>query len=159
MHNAIDAGPFAALARQFVTWCHTPHNEQFTGQITREALEQLAAVYAAGLQLPAVDSHVAPDPPARSADKTSQLTKNLSALPFQFYWDVLEPLSLDHHQELGCGDLQDDFLDICGDLEHGLWLFDNGHAMAAMTHWRQMFSHWGRHAVDAMRVLHMFRHS
>lgn len=157
MPHDIDVSPFAALARQFVAWCHAPYGEKSAGLMAQEALEQLVAVYAAGLQLQAVDFHPAPDPPNRSPEQNSRLTKNLSALPFQLYWEVLEPLSPDCRQEPGCGDLQDDFLDICNDLSDGLWLFDHGHATAAAFHWHQMFFHWGQHAANAMRVLQCFR--
>lgn len=52
------------------------------------------------------------------------------------------------------GDLHDDLADVWRDLRPSLDLFDAGARDAAAWHWRFDFtSHWGEHAVEAIRVL------
>jgi Domain of unknown function (DUF5063) len=60
------------------------------------------------------------------------------------------------------GSLSDDLLDVYGDLQRGLVLWDKGGAtksnklrIAAIWEWRFHFEiHWGDHAIDALRALH-----
>jgi hypothetical protein len=54
--------------------------------------------------------------------------------------------------------LADALADIYGDLMSGLELYDSGRfEEAAFEWWIAFWSHWGRHAVDAIRVLHLLR--
>jgi hypothetical protein len=49
----------------------------------------------------------------------------------------------------------DDLLDVYWDLQRGLAAFDSGRASEAVWIWRFGFeTHWGDHAVDALRALH-----
>ncbi len=90
-------------------------------------------------------------------EKRSAIARNLSSLPFQYYWEIFTPSDLDGDKEPVCGDLFDDFQDIYGDLSTGLWLYDRGHVETAAFTWNLMFGvHWGRHAVSAMHALHSF---
>lgn len=92
----------------------------------------------------------------QTRDERQRLSANLLPLPFQYYWEVFNPAKEAVHEPV-CGDLFDDFLDICGDLSAGLWLYDHKHYEAAVFTWTQMFGiHWGRHAVSAIHALHDF---
>ena len=106
---------FAARAREFIDWCRSEHAGKSAEEVQREALVQLSRVYASALDLPGVDFVPAPEPPDQTQEQRSKLAANLSALPFQYYWEVFTPTDQEDHEPV-CGDLFDDFLDICGDL-------------------------------------------
>ena len=70
------------------------------------------------------------------------------------YWQLLEPT---RETETGAGSLADDLADIYGDINEGLVLLEGpkGSPSEAIWNWRFQFgSHWGQHAVDALRVIH-----
>lgn len=157
MEHPVEITRFAARARQFVDWCQTDRDGTDPKAFKLEALRRLASIYSAGLYLPHVEFKPAPDAPATTDIQRQVVAQNLMALPFQYYWEVLDPSALDGEKEPGCGDLFDDFQDIYADLSSALWLFDRGHVEAAAYSWRQMFmAHWGSHVVSAMRALHSF---
>jgi len=56
------------------------------------------------------------------------------------------------------GSLLDDLSDIWWDLKPGLYALDNGseeQAADVFWDWKESFrTHWGRHAIDALRALH-----
>ena len=53
-----------------------------------------------------------------------------------------------------CGSLSDDILDVYSDVAGGLAAFDAGLIADAVWHWRfTRETHWGDHAVDALRAL------
>ena len=71
------------------------------------------------------------------------------------YKQVFDPTSLD--TEPIFGSLADDIADIYRDLQAGLQLGDKGQVCGddAVFHWRLMFySHWGKHAINALEVIH-----
>ena len=147
---------FSSQAREFISWCQSIHVGKTPEQMQRQALTQLSRVYAAGFNLPGVDFVLAPDPPRQTQNERQQLAASLKQLPFQYYWEVFNPTDEDNKMPV-CGDLFDDFLDICGDLSADLWLYDNKHYETAVFIWNQMFGiHWGRHAVSAIHALHAF---
>jgi hypothetical protein len=73
------------------------------------------------------------------------------------YWTVFEPLDLEPPSPV-VGSVADDIADIWRDLNPGLLLIDSGRPNSrngAVWAWRFGFnSHWGRHAVEAITVLH-----
>jgi hypothetical protein len=147
---------FSSQAQVFISWCQSTHVDKTPEQMQRQALTQLSRIYAAGLNLPGVDFVPAPDPPRQTQEERQQLTASLRQLPFQYYWEVFNPTDNGNKTPV-CGDLFDDFLDICGDLSAGLWLYDHKHCEAAVFIWNQMFGiHWGRHAASAIHALHAF---
>lgn len=149
---------FAAKARAFIEWCNADHAQKNRAQMQMESLQQLSQLYAAALRLPGVDFHPAPDPPPQNESDRARIAEKLSPLPFQYYWEVFTPTDMhEKEREPVCGDLFDDFQDICGDIGSGLWLYNQRHVEAAVFSWSQMFYfHWGRHAVSAMHALHSF---
>jgi Domain of unknown function (DUF5063) len=71
------------------------------------------------------------------------------------YWTVV-PSGEDEREELA-GSLADDLADIYRDVKEGLDLLAAGESMNEVVwHWRFNFwTHWGTHAVDALRVIHV----
>lgn len=156
--HPVEVDDFAERARAFLTWCATSHVGKAPSQMQREALLQLSETYASALKLPGVDFVPSPEAPSQTLDERTKLSQSLSSLPFQHYWEVFTPTDMESQKEPVCGDLFDDFLDICGDLSAGLWLYDRGHFEGAVFSWSLMFGvHWGRHAVSAMHALHSFQ--
>lgn len=76
-----------------------------------------------------------------------------------FYWTVFEPLEQKPPSPV-IGSLADHMADIWRDLKSGLLLIDSGGPNSrnnAVWEWRCTFeSHWGRHAVEAITVLHAY---
>ena len=68
------------------------------------------------------------------------------------YWEVFDPYV---NEPAVAGSLDDDVLDVYGDLHTGLDLWDStAPRAAAIWEWRFSFeTHWGDHAVDAIRAL------
>jgi hypothetical protein len=71
------------------------------------------------------------------------------------YWMVFDPTSEDN--ETIRGSLADDIADVYGDLKESLSLMDKNAIIAevAIWNWRLLFySHWGDHALSALRAIH-----
>ena len=98
----------------------------------------------------------------RSDDESArilhEIAKKLGAA--RHYWEVFDPL--DHEDtDSVCGDLLDDLADIYRDLKTGLMIFERG-TMASREDalWQLKFgfdSHWGRHAIGALKAVFFFR--
>jgi Domain of unknown function (DUF5063) len=70
------------------------------------------------------------------------------------YWEVFDPTK---DTESSIGSLADDIADIYRDLEKGMIILSdsNGKPTEAIWTWRFLFgSHWGKHAIDALRTMH-----
>jgi hypothetical protein len=70
------------------------------------------------------------------------------------YWEVWDPTK---DNEAIHGSLADDFADIYRDLKEGLNVGEAHQARPAdnIWHWRfGYYSHWGKHAIDALRTIH-----
>ena len=108
----------------------------------------LLALYTAALSLRSVEP-TEDAKPGRSPEPPS----NWQGFDeFENYWDVFDPYKLD---EAVAGSLSDDLLDVYRDVRRGLALWESGHDASAIWEWRFSFeSHWGDHAVDALRALH-----
>jgi hypothetical protein len=108
----------------------------------------LLALYTAALSLLSVEP-TDDAKPGRSPDPPS----NWQGFEgFETYWEVFDPYNLD---EPVAGSLSDDLLDVYRDVRRGLTLWEGGHDANAIWEWRFSFeSHWGEHAVDAIRALH-----
>lgn len=155
--HPLEINEFATCARAFIVWCETSHAGDTAETFLIAALQHLANVYSAALKLPHAQSPNAPDPPKVTLVKRALIAKNLSVLPFQYYWEVLNSSKIDSNKDPVCGDLFDDFLDIRRVLTDGLWLHDQGYVEAAVFTWRLTFrTDWGCHAVSAMHALHSY---
>jgi hypothetical protein len=73
------------------------------------------------------------------------------------YFEVANPYAPDDEVDANvvASTLSGDVLDVYRDVGRGLAMWDGGHQLAALFDWHLMRdSHWGNHAVDALRVLH-----
>jgi hypothetical protein len=119
----------------------------------------LAAVYHAGLLLPDIAS--ISDEEASTEGYSLRLFENLRDYlgehdVYRMVWDPL-----DHEDEAILAHLSYDLSDIYQDLIEGLDLIESGaHPADVIWRWRESFRmHWGRHATDAMRVIHGLRYA
>jgi hypothetical protein len=105
-------------------------------------------LYTAAVELPHVE------PPSGSAEPPSPEPPEGWAgfEKLDIYWEVFDPYEL---AEPVAGSLSDDILDVYRDVLRGLRQWEGGDYAAAVWGWRFSFeSHWGDHAVDALRALH-----
>jgi hypothetical protein len=73
---------------------------------------------------------------------------------WDLYWQVFNPTT---DKEADCGTLADDIADIYRDLKEGLVLNEKRLARPedVIWEWRLLYySHWGKHAIDAMLTIH-----
>jgi len=143
---------FASAAEAYCLWLEGEPgahvNEHFA------ATKLVAELYAAALSLPGTDPPNS-DAPVVTLDQRRIIQERLKSFPFQYYWEVVHPITLEP-EEAVCGDIIDDFLDIYGNVKEGLlsYPFDR---QSAVWHWRTTFGfHWGAHATSALRALHSF---
>ena len=90
---------------------------------------------------------------------------NVSEYPTDFTVDVGPIKNFNHlislfdpnDMEANPGVLIDDLIDTYKDLQLGLLLYESGEVDEAIWQWRDSYiSHWGLHAVSAMKMLHDF---
>ncbi len=71
---------------------------------------------------------------------------------YEYYWEVFNPYNFEAPV---CNSLSDDVLNIYKDVKEGIFLFERKKQKEAIWHWKFQFqTHWGGHAVDAIRALH-----
>jgi hypothetical protein len=125
---------FVCRAREFCSFVDEastlPLSQRLLG-----ARERLLDLYSAAVPLPSVE------PPAHE-DEVRSIEPPADWKGF----DLQEPVA---------GSLSDDLLDVYRDVGKGLRLWDADALTAATWEWRFSFeSHWGDHAIDALRALH-----
>lgn len=112
------------------------------------ARQRLLELYETGFALPHVN---APDIEEGASPQRPRSWPGFGK--FETYWEVFDP-----YEDTApvAGSLSDDVLDVYGDLQRGLALWDKESARtAAIWDWRFHFdNHWGDHAIDALRALH-----
>lgn len=144
VHFTPVVGMFVCRAREFCSFIEEAPKITLHERRVR-ARQRLLELCGAAIQLPSVEPP--PDAPRPIAPKGWQ-----SFEAFETYWEVFDPY------ELGdpvAGSLSDDLLDVFSNVRGGLLLWERGHEAAAIWDWRFSFeSHWGDHAVDALRALH-----
>lgn len=148
------ASEFHAAALDYCIWCER-HRPEAPADQARMALELLAKLYVAALNLPS-------SPPCGEDPEVEEVTQeawraiynSFEKMPFCYYGVVLEPHVLPPG-EAGVGDLADDLADIYRDLKDGMNFWAAGNVVEAVWYWRQHFGfHWGRHLADAVHALH-----
>jgi len=75
------------------------------------------------------------------------------------HWDVFNPASAEH--EIVYGSLADDIADIYRDLREPLVLLDKNEITFEMAIWDWQLgftSHWGHHAIEALKAIHCILH-
>ncbi len=145
---------FAELAEDYCKWAEgpasAPSKEHFI------ATNYVAKLYLAGLELPMTEAEDDLDAPNVPDDEYKKIFKRFGALPFQYYWEIFDPV-VEKPEEPVTGDVCDDLADIYRDLKVGLKYWDKGQHQNAVFHWKTSFGfHWGRHATSALHALHCF---
>jgi hypothetical protein len=154
MSSAVER--FVNVAREFTSWCRSSAGPDAVAN-ARTALIHLVNLYRAGLSLPM-------DPPCGEdgtrpviehlPDARSTVLEHFRSLPFQYYSEVYNPQPVGSEEPV-VGDIHDDLLDIYVDVAKGLAIHDHGDIENADWEWQFSFkTHWGAHAVSAIRVLH-----
>jgi Domain of unknown function (DUF5063) len=150
---ASDLQAFAAEARRYCAWA-VSIEEGETGAAT--ALRRIVDLYQAALGLPAASSEDTPGDLAEfGSDEQGVVRLACARLPLQYYSEQFDPLAMPSTEDATIGDIADDIVDIFADVRKGLYYFDRGQFSDAAWEWSFGFqSHWGRHAVCAIRALH-----
>jgi hypothetical protein len=163
--NAENIERFAALARKYcaivesVTSLDRP-------QLLDQVYEILAGLIDAGVHLPGtdhgangIDDEASEDPHgaevvAMSDDAWRELYHRLQHKlgDADLYWMVFDATK---DREAIRGSLADDIADVYRDLKDGLAVMAAGSISEAAWHWRLHFdSHWGLHAMNALKAIH-----
>jgi len=113
-------------------------------RLTREHLLRL---YGAATDLPSLEPSEEHDAPSFPAPEGWAGFEEHDS-----YWEVFDPYQ---HAAPVCPSLSDDVLDVYLELRRGLWFWEKNMIADAVWEWRFSFeSHWGDHAIDALRALH-----
>ncbi len=126
-----------------------------------ELIAILMELYRYALKLPA-GTAILPEESDRALEKVrfgeeksyASRVKVAPDCPF-LYFGQLDPFQDDkENYQLS---IAVDLGDIYDDLEPGITMYENNEKARAISAWRRDFeTHWGRHAVNAIRVLHEF---
>lgn len=159
-----DVVGFAARARVF---CDLLEKDVADRKVwLRQLLGALADLFAAAHHLPVPDIDPASTYPAGKFEFTraeyQALFHRIGSIldDERFYSYSFDPGTLpDSPQPPEVGDLADDLADIYRDVKPGLRAWDanvEDYLADTVFDWKEPLfgSHWGRHAVDALRVLH-----
>jgi hypothetical protein len=145
---------FAELAQDCCKWAEGPAGSP--GKEHFLATNYIAKLYLAGLELPMTEPEDDLDAPSVSDDEYKKIFKRFGSLPFQYYWEIFDPV-VEKPEEPVTGDVCDDLADIYRDLKVGLIYWDKSQQQNAVFHWKTSFGfHWGRHATSALRALHCY---
>lgn len=102
-------------------------------------------IYLSALQLPDVE----PDTKNASSDISPMAFAKFGKL--DVYWEVYNPYE---REDPVAGSLTDDICSVRDDLRRGCHAYEVGFKNDALWQWRFDFrSHWGFHAVDAIRAI------
>ncbi|MGX1193090.1 DUF5063 domain-containing protein [Metabacillus sp. SLBN-84] len=129
-------------------YCHLIENFTLSSESEKAItlLRTISSLYAAALRLPEADHG------------EEEIAVFEFALPdihlgdMANYWALFDPYT--DEEPVACS-LNDDLQDIYRDIKGGILLFQNDKRPEATWHWKFTFeSHWGQHALQAMRALH-----
>lgn len=158
-----------SLKAEASRYCALIEDEGLRGaSLTNALILALVDLLQVAYRMPAVElAEGAPESPDLlpdvSDDEWHQVFRRLGTrLDAGYYWTAgseLLPFEA-RAPEPGVGDLRDDLADIWRDLVTGLRGLKSGAAAEdVLWQWQLDFeSHWGEHAVDALRVLHALRY-
>ena len=135
-----------------VDFCKYVNDNEISESSVDVLISYLMKLYLFALKLP--DMEPDSDESERSVIKVSipiQVNDNFQTM----YWEVFNPLEED---EPVCGYLVDDLNDIINDIQRGIHEYESGRTGNAVFEWKNgLDSHWGNHAIDAIRALHAIR--
>ena len=148
---------FAAAAERWCAWAETP--PEVVEWEVETAIRLLLELVARALDLPDVDVEDDDDDPERPDDEAyAALRRRFAVLPVGLY-GTIDPDDVAGEQHL-VGDVIDDVSDVWRDVRQGLDAHREGKRDEACWIWKFTFrSHWGEHAVEALRVLVLARNA
>ena len=143
------ADEFYKLAKEYYTYIT---ETEISNDSVNMLMELLMKLYISAMKLPDME----PDTTDRlSSDSINPVIIKINENIIPYYWEVFDPAVQD---EPVCGYLADDLSDIAVDLLNGINEYDAGRIGNAVFEWKLgSNSHWGSHAVDALRALHSIR--
>jgi hypothetical protein len=143
---------FVEQCRAYCAFIRGAHQLAATERL-HEARRRLLELYTASLVLVDVEADFEPAP-----DVHVEIPPEWPGFGIaEHYFEVADPYVPDEEVQanLVAFTLSGDVLDVYRDVGRGLALWDGGHRDAALFDWHLMRdSHWGDHAVDALRALH-----
>jgi hypothetical protein len=153
-----DAKAFAGVARRFIAALESAESGDRTILLDR-LLGVIADLYASASML----RNVEPGENDLEVQGDLEAAKTLVAevvgvLGADANLEIWDPFG-DEERPVG-GLLTDDLIDLALELRKGLAFLAAGSPVEAIWHWQFTFeSHWGYHAVDALRALHTLRYA
>lgn len=141
----IEEGVFLNKALEY---CQLIENSSlsFESDKVNGLLRTISSLYAAALTLPEADSI------DEEVAVFEFVLPDIDLGDMANYWALFDPYT--DEEPVACS-LNDDLQDIYKDVKEGILLFQNDKRPEATWHWKFTFeSHWGQHALQAMRVLH-----
>lgn len=144
---------FLATAREFSRELNEARNREALISALSELLPRLYAHAVALRELdPAPEEPALPRP---TIEQWEELRRRLASTLGE--WDIY-PMRGESSQSVVRGILSDDLADIERDLRVGIGLADAGWEHEAEWAWKFSFdTHWGVHALDALRAIHDLR--
>lgn len=140
--------------------------QAFLGLIDKEGMSSaelfgrlqqlLPALYSSALNMPEADPTDEPDIDRLSHEQWNELFKRIKAKVggWAYYQEMFDPYDFSELSPV-VGDLADDLADIYRDLVEGVDLWNLGRHADAIWTWKSNFqSHWGEHALGALRAIH-----
>lgn len=134
------------------TYCNYVSAKEMTIDDISALMKLLMKLYLAAVDLPETDPE--------TIDSAGSVKTDLIRIKFEeqiqtFYWEVFDPFV---QEDAVCANLSEDLSEIAADLQNGMREFEAGRTGNAVFEWKfGLNSHWGNHAVDALRALHAIR--
>ena len=154
---------FVDLARRYCEVVEQQSDHR-VGDLIRLFRSSLADLYGAAARLPEVEAgeqyvHGVGCSTAQWRSYYESLGSRLGDdRHYRLIFDPLDPAD----KKPVIGDLADDLVDVYADLKNGLELWDrvgSDFKAEAVWNWRFLWgSHWGRHALEALRAIHEMLH-
>lgn len=153
----VEVESFVVTAREFCAVVEGLDGEWEPTALAQAIVPVLAGLVAAGCALPRVEATSTSVPEFVDRDRWFQRYELLGTVlgRSDIYWSNLDVVDAAGAQ-VSAGSLADDLTDIWRDLRHGLDALDTGSDWRDVVfEWRLSYiTHWGRHAVEALRPLH-----
>ncbi len=139
---------FYQIAETFINYVND--NELSEGN-SKDLIALLMKLYLAALELPEMDIDTIEDDISEEEVITARFRDRMPLTYQGFYYPFRD-------NEPVCGSLLEDLNEILGDLQEGIAAYKNRHYGNAVHLWSLFFnSHWGQHAIDAIKALHELR--
>ena len=123
-------------------------DNELSEQNSKELIAFLMKLYLAAMDLPDIDIDTIDDDISEEEVVTARFRYRMP-LTYQEFFDPFRD------NAPVCGSLMEDLNEIINDLQEGIAAYKNGHYGNAVHVWSLNYNtHWGQHAIDAIKVLH-----